>query len=614
MCGICGFNWGDKALVKQMTNVLVHRGPDQEGFFVDSNISLGHRRLSIIDLSESGRQPIHNENKTIYITYNGELYNYKTLREELEQKKHKFYSDTDTEVIVHAYEEYGEDCLKKFNGMFAFCIYDSKKKKLFLARDRLGKKPLYYYFRDGKFIFASELKAILLHDIKKNINYQGINDYLAYFYIPQPDTIFEDIKKLLPGHYMVLEKNNLKISKYWDFEYIETDISEEDCKNKILSFLRDSVKIRLMSDVPLGAFLSGGIDSSAIVAFMSEFQKPVKTFSIGFPDEEFSELDYAREVANHFGTEHHELVVDPNKIEILPKIIWQLDEPFADHSCLPSYYLTQLARKHVKVCLSGDGGDELFGGYERYRYQLWSNYYNKLPKFVGNNVYRLMSGRFKDKMKRFSEFSYLPEEQRYSKWFTIFSEKEKEELYSDFMNKKITNKDSSYTMTKDYKSYKNKLNNLFYIDIKQYIPNDIFTKVDKMSMLNSLEVRVPLLDYRMVELSAIIPSKFKVNNFNKKYIFKKALKGIIPDKIIERKKQGFGIPIENWFKSDLKSYSQDILLSERCIQRNYFKKDYIKDLFEKHSRGERNYGNHIWELLCFELWNRIYIDGEKVKL
>jgi len=256
----------------------------------------------------------------------------------------------------------------------------------------------------------------------------------------------------------------------------------------------------------------------------------------------------------------------------------------------------------------------LFGGYERYRYQLWSNYYNKLPKFIGNNTYKLVNEKFKDKIKRFSEFSYLPEDQRYSKWFTIFSEKEKEELYSDLMNKKIINKDSSYVMIKDYKNYKNKLNNLFYVDIKQYIPNDIFTKVDKMSMLNSLEVRVPLLDYRMVELSAMIPSKFKVNNFDKKYIFKKSLKGIIPDKVLERKKQGFGIPIENWFKNDLKSYAQDILLSERCIQRNYFKRDYVKNLFEKHSKGERNYGNHIWELLCFELWNRIYIDGEKVKL
>lgn len=614
MCGICGFNWGDKDLVRQMTNILTHRGPDQEGFFVDSNISLGHRRLSIIDLSENGKQPIHNEDKTIYITYNGELYNYKSLKEELEHKKHRFYSNTDTEVIIHAYEEYGEDCLKRFNGMFAFCIYDSKKKKLFLARDRLGKKPLYYYFKDGEFIFASELKAILLHDIKKNINYQGINDYLAYFYIPQPDTIFEDIKKILPGHYMVFEKNSLKIGKYWDFDYMEADISKEDCKTKILSLLRDSIKIRLMSDVPLGAFLSGGVDSSAIVALMSELQRPIKTFSIGFPDEGFSELNYAREVANHFGTEHHELVVDPCKVDVLPKIIWQLDEPFADHSCLPVYYLAKLARKYVKVCLSGDGGDELFGGYDRYRYQLLSNYYNKLPKLIGSNTHKILNGRVKDKAKRFSEFSYLPEEQRYSKWFTIFSEKEKEDIYSDFMNKKITNKDSSSVMIKNYKNYNDKLNNLFYIDIKQYIPNDILTKIDKMSMINSLEVRVPLLDYRLVELSAIIPSRFKVNWFNKKCIFKKALKGIIPDKILERKKQGFGIPIESWFKNDLKSYAQDILLSERCVQRNYFKRDYVKDLLEKHSRGEKNYGNHIWELLCFELWNRIYIDGEKVKL
>jgi len=621
MCGICGFNWEDKVLVKKMADSLVHRGPDDSGYYVDSKVSLGHRRLSIIDLSKKGKNPVHNEEGTIQVVFNGEIYNYKEIKDELELKGHRFYSNTDTEVIVHAYEEYGPTCVKKFNGMFSFALYDTKHNRIFIARDRLGIKPLFYYYKDKKFIFASELKAILQYPMfKREIDYNSFNHYFAFFHVPAPLTIFKDVKKLLPGHYLILDKNGLKITQYWDLNFSSDYKDEQYYISKIKNLLDSSVKKRLMSDVPIGAFLSGGLDSSAIVATMSKLSNsPVKTFSIGFLGAEgFSELKYAREVAEHFNTHHHEFEVSPDTIHILPKIVWQCDEPYSDHSALPVYFVSELARRHVTVTLSGDGGDELFGGYERYFRQKLAQKLSFIPEFIGKGVFAkagsLLPGIRGYRASKFFDYVYMNPDERYSNWFTIFDKEMKEEFYSDKLKSKISSLDSSmiYTDQMNKCNSKHIMNKISYADFKVYIPNDILVKLDKMSMLHSLEARVPLLDHEFVEFSATIPPWFKVHKHVKKYLFKKAMKDVLPKNIIYRKKKGFGIPLGPWFRNELKSYAYDTLLSNEAINRGYFNKYYVQKILDNHQLGRRNYGSHIWSMLCFEIWNKIYIDNEKI--
>ena len=638
MCGIAGFNWEDRTLIKRMTDIIEHRGPDGDGFYVDKGVSLGHRRLSIIDLSSAGKQPMSNAEGTIWITFNGEIYNFKELRLLLEQKGYQFRSNADTEVIIHGYEEWGENIVEKLHGMFAFAIWDSVHKTFFLARDRLGKKPIYYYWDNHKFIFASEMKALLLHPIKKNVDYISLNHYLAYFPVPAPRTIFTEIKKLLPGHSLTLQGNFLNIKKYWDLQFSNTYTTEREVMDRLIPLVRSSVEKRLMSDVPLGAFLSGGIDSSLIVALMSEMMpEPVKTFSIGFHEEQYNELKYARIIAEKFNTDHHEKVVEPRLMNILPKLIWQLDEPFADHSALPVFFVSQLAKKHVTVILSGDGGDELFGGYQRYVRQDIAQKMSRFPAPLLN----MMQGGSKlipkkgERASRFFDYVKMKPEERYAGWFTIFDQKMKEELYTPETREKIPELDSSEVYTQYMSSVPSSIqsltlasgevsstssapsgsfmNKMSYADVKVYIPNDILVKVDKMSMLNSLEARVPLLDHQLVEFSAAIDPRLKMKFWEKKYLLKKAVQPILPKEIIYRQKKGFGIPLKEWFNGELKDFAYEELLSERAMSRGYFNREYVRTILNKHQKGKRNYGAHIWTLLCFEMWNRIYLDGEKIQ-
>lgn len=617
MCGIAGFNWEDKLLIKRMTDIIEHRGPDGEGFYVDNGVSLGHRRLSIIDLSSAGRQPMSNAEGTIWITFNGEIYNFKELRLLLEQKGYHFRSNTDTEVIIYGYQEWGENVVEKLHGMFAFAIWDSVCKRFFLARDRLGKKPIYYYWDNQKFIFASEMKALLLHPIKKNVDYISLNHYLAYFPVPAPRTIFTEIKKLLPGHSLTLQGKALTIKKYWDLQFSNTFRTEREVMDRLIPLVRSSVEKRLMSDVPLGAFLSGGIDSSLIVALMSEMMpEPVKTFSIGFHEEQYNELKYARIIAEKFNTDHHEKVVEPPLIDVLPKIIWQLDEPFADHSALPVFFVSQLARKHVTVVLSGDGGDELFGGYQRYVRQDIAQKMSRFPVPLLNMMQEgsKLIPKKGERASRFFDYVKMKPEERYAGWFTIFDQKMKAELYTPETREKISELNSSEVYTKYMSSVPSGsfMNKMSYADIKVYIPNDILVKVDKMSMLNSLEARVPLLDHQLVEFSASIDPRLKIKSLEKKYLLKKAVQPILPKEIIYRKKKGFGIPLKEWFNGELKDFANEELLSERAMSRGYFNREYVRTILNKHQEGKRNYGAHIWMLLCFEMWNRIYLDGENV--
>jgi asparagine synthase (glutamine-hydrolysing) len=640
MCGIVGIidisSQPEKSLIEKMNRVMHHRGPDGEGYYVEGPIALGHRRLSIIDL-EGGKQPMSNvacpecrrRNGSAWITFNGEIYNFPEIRKELIERGHKFTTRSDTETIVHAYEEYGEKCLQRFRGMFAFGIWDEKRKKLFVARDRLGKKPVYYYHDDKRFIFASEIKAILQDEtIDRMLNTQALVDYLTYHYIPFPETIFKNIHKLPPGHFLTLRivqnannaiTNNvitnieLSIEQYWDIKYDpDYSISEEEWAEALREKLKEAVRIRLISDVPLGAFLSGGIDSSTVVALMSMVQDtPVKTFSIGFKEEDFSEVKYAREIAKRFGTEHHEMIVEPDAMEVLPRLAWEFDEPFADASAIPTYYVSKMAREHVTVILSGDGGDETFAGYRRY---LWANdmhKYDWMPSALKKIIFGIPANLLPDGVKGKGMLRHLSNDpfERYAGLNTFSSPYYlKNLLASDVfadIKKRKNGTGSEYAFLKKYYdscNYDDYLTKIQYLDTKTYLAEDILTKVDRASMLCSLETRAPLLDHKVIELAARIPSALKIKNSETKYILKKAMGGILPDEILYRKKMGFGVPLVHWFKRDLTTYARDVLLSNDARQRGIFNPSYVESLLDKHQKKGRDLSARIWALLFFEHW------------
>jgi len=633
MCGIAGIinidSNPERLLLEEMCRIMTHRGPDGEGYYIDGPVALGHRRLSIIDI-EGGKQPLSNEDGTIWITYNGEIYNFLELKEELTGKGHRFKTKSDTETIVHAYEEHGIKCLEKLRGMFAFGVWDDKKKVLFLARDRLGKKPLYYYFDNKKFVFASELKAILQDKrINKKINTKAVADYLTYNYIPFPETIFRGIYKLPPGHFMTVriiqdvknsqidmkleERLEISVQQYWDIEYNpDYSLSEDDWAVSLREKLQEAVKLRLISDVPLGAFLSGGIDSSTIVALMSMVQdNPVKTFSIGFKEEDFSEIKYAREIAKRFGTEHYEMIVEPDAMEVLPHLAWEFDEPFADSSAIPTYYVSKMARQHVTVILSGDGGDETFAGYRRY---LWANdmhRYDWLPIALKKILFGIPAALFPEGIKGKGMLTHLSRDpfERYA-GLNTFSDHNylKNVLSRDVIadvKQNYNGKTPNYPyLKKYYDSCKSDdyLTKIQYVDTKTYLAEDILTKVDRASMLCSLETRAPLLDHEVIEFAARIPSSFKIDNSETKHILKRAMKGILPEEILFRKKMGFGVPLVYWFKKDLSEYARDILLSQNATQRNIFNVNYIQTLLENHQKKGRDLSARIWALLFFEHW------------
>ena len=624
MCGICGFNFEDKRLLKSMAGEIRHRGPNAAGYFTSKNISLGSRRLSIIDLSKAGNQPIYNEDKSIALVYNGEIFNFIEIRKDLE-KKHRFISNTDSEVIVHAYEEYGIDCLSHFNGFWGFALHDSKKKVLFLARDRLGIKPLYYYYDGKKLVFASEIKAILkAPGIKRKINYKALSDFITYRYIPSDLTIFDGIKKLKPGHYALLElkTGKLKIEKYWDVPLKTKSRSKAIVEKGIISLLRDSVEKRLISDVPLGVYLSGGIDSSSIVAMMGDFTDEISTFSLAFEHDKIgNELGYARKVAGHFGTRHREITISTDIVKDLPKIVWHLDEPMADPAAVPVYYLSKEAKKSVTVILTGDGADELFAGYDQYKFlalghkmrflphpvkKIIPSSLRMIPKSMLDKIYRYSSATGEQMFGRMGKMLLsikASKAKAYAEVVGVFDDDEKKELLN-------FNFDANYgAINREFFSKGDFLTQLAYYDVKNYLAEDLLMKPDKMCMAHSIEARVPYLDYRLVEYSFSIPSRLKLRNSETKYILKRALKNYLPKDIIYRKKQPFQMPLDEWFSKELKSYFFDLL--EEPINSKLFNKRYIKKIFDNYGSSKLYYGRQLWSLGMFNLWHKIFIEQDK---
>ncbi|NVO02099.1 MAG: asparagine synthase (glutamine-hydrolyzing) [Bacteroidetes bacterium] len=609
MCGIVGkINFDknkkiDGLELKRMTDSLIHRGPDDEGQYIDGNVGLGFRRLSIIDL-KSGHQPLSDITNNYWITFNGEIYNFLELKIELVKKGYKFRTNSDTEVIVNLFIEYKEKCVDYLRGMFAFVIWNFQKKELFGARDRFGIKPFHYYIDNDKFVWGSEIKSITVSDnIKKEISIEALDSYFAYGYIQREKSIFTQIKKLLPGHYFYLkpsEEKKLTIKQYWQINF-EPDYSKtiEYWKDAIYQSLNESVKMRMISDVPLGAFLSGGIDSSIVVALMSQNStNRIKTFSIGFNEEKFSELKFARQVAEMYNTEHHELIVEPESIELLPKLVKAYDEPFADSSAIPTYYVSKFAREYVTVSLSGDGGDELFAGYNSYSKMIALSKSRINNKFIFGTLNKIIP-------------DYL-----YGKGLSYYLSKDKNNIgayfcsWKDYERKKIFNSHIKSNLILYAENIKlDLLKNLHsdfisrmqQLDMQTYMVDDILTKVDRASMMNSLEARVPILDHQFAELSFKIPSEYKINGGNKKYILKETFKDILPKEVLSHKKTGFAVPLDNWFKTDLKDYIYENLNNSSYLY-EFLNSKYVHKLLENHQKGVRDYGQQIWSLLFLNEW------------
>ncbi len=623
MCGIAGFispdghQQGRAELLDAMCRAITHRGPDEQGTVVKGRAALGMRRLSIIDL-KSGQQPIFSEDGRLAIVFNGEIYNYQKLKSRLEGKGYRFKTNSDTETILYAFAEYGESCVDHLRGMFAFAVWDSLKEELFMARDRVGKKPLFYsILHDGTFLFGSELKSIMLHSgVSRQTDPVSIDAYLAFGYIPEHRCILESVQKLKPGHTLKF-CNGIATSKcYWEFRYEPNlEIDERVIQSELLDRLREAVKVRLISEVPLGAFLSGGVDSSAVVALMSQLSdEPVKTFSIGFNEDTFDELKYARIAAKHFKTDHHEFVVTPDLVEIVDEIVWHLDEPFADSSALPTFVLAKLAREHVTVVLSGDGGDELFGGYSRYKTSMGRVWADRIPQ-IGKKLLNQF-GSFAPHGTRGKNYAYalsLDRTARYIDFVSHFNLNHRKSLYSDNMLDRING--SFGKAEKDYEDRANSsttddaLTQMLLLDSYTYLPSDVMVKVDRMTMANSVEARSPLLDQELIELAGTIPSTLKIKNGETKYIFKKALERIVPREILYRQKQGFGVPIVEWINSELKVRMRETLLDDGSMTRSYFRPDYVELLLKENATGRRDHSYSIWALFMLELWHRKFTLG-----
>jgi asparagine synthase (glutamine-hydrolysing) len=627
MCGIAGFiNTSIKpvaereALLDAMCRIITHRGPDEQGMMVDDQAALGMRRLSIIDL-KTGQQPIYDESGNLVIVFNGEIYNFRELKTELEKLGHRFKTNSDTETIVHAYEEFGVDCLQHLRGMFAFAIWDKAKKELFIARDRVGKKPLYYSVLDGgEIVFGSELKVLLIHGgIKREIDLAAMDAYLSFGYVPDPMCIFKNVQKLEPGHYLTWRDGQIATHSYWDFDYSEhpafSGRKEEDYIEELRELVTDAVNVRLISEVPLGAFLSGGVDSSAVVGNMARLSnQPVKTFSIGFNEDSFSELKYARIAAEHFGTEHHEFIVTPDLCDVVDELVGHFDEPFADSSALPTYMVSKMAREYVTVVLSGDGGDELFAGYTRYVTDKKRAGLDKLPSAVKAGLLQPLSAMLPHNApgKNYLYNASLDAVDRYIDNISHFSPQKKAALYSARIKQSMNGSSGAgeklfYDFAAGVESA-DPVDKLLYLDSKTYLPGDILTKVDRMSMAVSLEARVPLLDHKLIEFVTKIPAALKLKGLETKYIFKRAMKGLVPESILNRPKQGFGVPINEWINSQLRDRIRETLLEKRTLDRGYFEPAYIELLLDEHARGRRDHSHALWILWMLELWHRRYID------
>jgi len=620
MCGIAGaVSFAGRpvslAELRRMCAVLEHRGPNDEGFYVAPHAGLGMRRLSIIDLA-TGRQPVCNEDGTVWAVFNGEIYNFQQLRRGLEERGHRFYTGTDTEVIVHLYEERGPRCVEALRGMFAFAVWDEREQSLLLARDRVGIKPLYYCEAGGRLAFASELKALLtLPEVERKLDLAALGHVLAFLTTPQADSIIEGVHKLEPGTVLVASRGGVRLSRYWDLEW-KPDFgkSEADLVEGLRERLEESVRLHMVSDVPLGAFLSGGVDSSAVVATMARLSpRPVKTFSIGFAEEDYNELAYAGEVARACGTEHHELILEPDVLGVLEDLAWHLDEPFGDPSVIPTYMVSQLAGQHVTVVLSGDGGDELFAGYDRYVVEGRERRRERMPaglrRALGAFARHAPEGM---KGRNFLRHLALDGLDRYLDALNFFRREEQRELFQPDAFALVSAGDPWREMG----AYVPDLNGdwlspLQNLDIRAYLPLDILTKVDRMSMAHSIEARVPLLDHELLEFAATIPPTLRLHEGTSKYIFKRALEGWLPASILERPKHGFSVPLGRWFRGRLREFAGELLLSDRARQRGLFDAGAVARLLNRHRAG-RDLEFQLWTLISFELWARRFLDEVEV--
>ena len=626
MCGIAGIVGSSKDYrvdageIHRMCQMIVHRGPDDEGIYTRNCIGLGMRRLSIIDLS-TGHQPVHNEDGMVSVVFNGEIYNFQELRKELEARGHRFYTNTDTEVIVHLYENYGSECVRLLRGMFAFALWDHKNQRLLLARDRFGKKPLYYALTRDRLLFGSEIRSLLAVCAElADLDTEGILNFFSFGYIPDPLTAFSRIHKLPPGYLLEFSNGHIQKRQYWDLpvdsEYEPS--SEEECLEQMQEHLAEAVRIRLISDVPLGALLSGGVDSSTVVALMSRAGLgKIKTFSIGFAHQDFNEAEYARAVARHFGTEHHEFVVDPDIEETINRLTALLEEPFGDSSIVPTYHVSRLARQHVTVVLSGDGGDELLAGYDRYTTQLrrqWMRFLPMFPfgtaKWYRNYMHPLLPASWPG--RRFTFNLTLPPEDRYLDSISVLPVGTRESaLFSEGFIEQAQRSVSPYERFRQYlaKAPADELRQMLYLDTKTYLPGDILTKVDRMSMANSLEARSPFLDHRFAEWSARLSARWKLRGGEQKYILKKLAERLgVPRDVLYRKKKGFSMPLVHWFRQKQMPALLEILSESRTIQRGYFKERGVRQKLFEHRKGIRDRSYELWHLLVFELWHRNFLE------
>ncbi|HOK40230.1 MAG TPA: asparagine synthase (glutamine-hydrolyzing) [bacterium] len=621
MCGICGiynFHSEEKVYIenlKKMNNLMVHRGPDDEGYYLSNNSGIAMRRLSIIDV-EGGHQPIHNENKTIYVVCNGEIYNFKFLKNELEKKGHKFYTKSDTEVIVHLYEEKGENFIVELNGMFGLALWDENNKKLILARDHIGIKPLYYYIDNKGIIFGSEIKTILCNIKKPEINFEALSHYLSFLYVTTPYSIYKNIYKLTPGHLMIITPGNHKIKKYWEIKYnINNNYKENEVINELEELIEKNVESHLISDVPLGAFLSSGLDSSIVVYYMQKILKsPVKTFTIGFQEKSFDETPEAKLIANSIGTEHTELIIKPEIENLIDYLITFYDEPFADYSSIPFYYVSKLAREKVKVALTGDGGDELFGGYQTFLAQDVIKIYKIIPAFIRNKIikkilYLLPTSfdriSFDFMAKRFVNGCDLSVPEAHYFWKVIFNLNEKLNLFNEEYKQIIAKFDSVNLYNNLYNSLNANIdlkNKLMFIDYSTLLFDDILPKSDRMSMANSLEVRVPLCSRDVINFSAKIPGDLKTKYFTTKYLFRKIAKKYLPKKITSLRKKGFSPPIAYWLYNDLKDYTNEVLSKDNINSIGLFNYSYINRIVNEHLKKQKDNNRKIWALIIFVRW------------
>lgn len=626
MCGITGKVSGSvrvgEELLARMCSVIEHRGPDSRGIFLEDGVGLGIQRLRIIDL-ETGDQPIFNEDRSVVVVLNGEIYNYVELRDELISRGHRFSTGSDTETIVHLYEDLGLDCVNRLRGMFAFALWDRNERRLLLARDRIGKKPLFYAQQGDTLWFGSEAKAILQDaEIKRDVNLDAIDSYLHFQYVPHPLSAFASLRKLPPAHTLAWKDGKTEVRRYWRLSYRPSDSAstESEAQGLIREKLLEVTRLRLRSDVPLGAFLSGGVDSSAIVAAMAK-QLPgrVRTFSIGFDVEAYDETRYAREVANLYDTDHHELRVEPKAMEILPKLVWHYGEPFADSSAIPSLYLAELTRDYVTVALNGDGGDENFAGYRRYfgvgvatRLAGFPKPFPKalalFARAVGPNE-KMMS--FRSRLDRLGRAVEMTDHERYAMWMAYFNERERERMYTPDFRARFDDARTALKVIRDPwldTDACDPVNRLLDVDVRTYLPGDLLVKMDIASMAYSLEVRSPLLDHEFMELCAGFPGRWKLQGRTRKKLFKDALRPWLPDHLLDRPKWGFGVPMDSWMRGPLRELPREILLDPRSLQRGFFREEYLNALIDDHVSGARDNSFRLWTLIQLELWMRTFVD------